>query len=47
MYIYNSAFSQGRFTYAAAMGIILAVITCGFSWYILRSAGRQILERRH
>src|SRR5690554_852226 len=47
MYIYNSAFSQGRFTYAAAMGIILAVLTCGFSWYILRSAGRQILGRRH
>lgn len=47
MYIYNSAFAQGRFTYAAAMGIILAVLTCGFSWYILRSAGRQILERRH
>jgi multiple sugar transport system permease protein len=47
MYIYNSAFSQGRFTYASAMGIILAVITCGISWYILRSAGRQILGRRH
>jgi multiple sugar transport system permease protein len=47
MYIYNSAFSQGRFTYAAAMGIILAVLTCGFSWYVLRSAGRQILGRRH
>lgn len=47
MYIYNSAFSQGRFTYASAMGIILAVLTCSFSWYILRSAGRQILGRRH
>lgn len=47
MYIYNSAFSQGRFTYAAAMGIILAILTCSFSWYILRSAGRQILGRRH
>lgn len=46
MYIYNSAFSQGRFTYATAMGVILAVITCAFSWYILRSAGRQILGRR-
>ena len=47
MYIYSSAFSQGRFTYAAAMGIILAVLTCSFSWYILRSAGKQMLTRRH
>jgi multiple sugar transport system permease protein len=43
MYIYNSAFAQGRFTYAAAMGLILALITFIFSLYILRSATRQML----
>lgn len=47
MYIYNSAFSQGRFTYAAAMGIILAALACIFSLYILRAASKQILERRY
>ncbi len=46
MYIYNSAFSQGRFTYAAAMGIVLAGLTCLFSLYILRTASRQMLGRR-
>ncbi|NLM38567.1 MAG: sugar ABC transporter permease [Firmicutes bacterium] len=46
MYIYNSAFSQGRFTYAAAMGIILAGLTCLFSLYILRTASKQMLGRR-
>jgi len=46
MYIYSSAFSQGRFTYAAAMGIILAGLACIFSLYILRTASRQILGRR-
>lgn len=47
MYIYSSAFSQGRFTYAAAMGIILAVLTCFISWYMLRTASKQILDRHH
>lgn len=47
MYIYNSAFAQGRFTYGAAMGIILAGISCIFSLYILRTASKQILDRRH
>lgn len=46
MYIYNSAFSQGRFTYAAAMGIVLAGLTCLFSLYILRTASRQMIGRR-
>ena len=47
MYIYSSAFSQGRFTYAAAMGIILAVLTCIISLYMLRTASKQILDRQH
>lgn len=46
MYIYSSAFSQGRFTYAAAMGLILACLTCLISLYVLRTATRQILRRR-
>ncbi|NMB21294.1 MAG: sugar ABC transporter permease [Firmicutes bacterium] len=45
MYIYNSAFAQGRFTYAAAMGIILAVLTCLVSLYVLRTASKLILDR--
>ena len=47
MYIYSSAFSQGRFTYAAAMGMILACMTCIISLYVLRTATRQILRYRH
>lgn len=47
MYIYSSAFSQGRFTYASAMGIILALLTSVFSLYVLRTASRQILGSRH
>jgi multiple sugar transport system permease protein len=43
MYIYNSAFAQGRFTYAAAMGLILALITFLISLYVLRSATKQML----
>jgi multiple sugar transport system permease protein len=46
MYIYSSAFSQGRFTYAAAMGMILAGLTCLISVYVLRTATRQILRHR-
>lgn len=46
MYIYSSAFSQGRFTYAAAMGMILAGLTCLISIYVLRTATRQILRHR-
>lgn len=46
MYIYSSAFSQGRFTYAAAMGLILASLTCLISLYVLRTATRQILRHR-
>ncbi|SFL72303.1 carbohydrate ABC transporter permease [Halanaerobium salsuginis] len=44
MYIYNSAFSSGRFTYAAAMGIILAIITFLISLYFLKTASRQMLN---
>lgn len=43
MYIYNSAFAQGRFTYAAAMGLILAFLTFLISLYVLRSAAKQML----
>ena len=46
MYIYSSAFTQGRFTYASAMGIILAVFTCVVSLYVLRTASKLILDRR-
>lgn len=46
MYIYSSAFSQGRFTYAAAMGMILAVMTFVVSLYVLRTATRQVLRYR-
>jgi len=46
MYIYTSAFSQGRFTYAAAMGMILACITFIFSLYVLRTATKQVLRHR-
>jgi len=45
MYIYNSAFVQGRFTYAAAMGLILACITFFVSIYILRTASKQMLTQ--
>ncbi len=44
MYIYNSAFAQGRFTYAAAMGVILALITFVISLYFLRTAAKQMLN---
>lgn len=44
MYIYNSAFAQGRFTYAAAMGVILAIITFVISLYFLRTAAKQMLK---
>ena len=43
MYIYNSAFAQGRFTYAAAMGMILAVFTFLISLGVLRGAAKQML----
>ncbi|HEY8344208.1 MAG TPA: sugar ABC transporter permease [Bacillota bacterium] len=43
MYIYNSAFAQGRFTYAAALGLILALLTFSFSLYILHRATKQML----
>lgn len=43
MYIYSSAFSQGRFTYAAAMGMILACVTFVFSLWVLRTAAKQLL----
>lgn len=46
MYIYSSAFSQGRFTYAAAMGMILACVTFVFSLWVLRTATRQLLGRK-
>ncbi|MGE5605015.1 MAG: carbohydrate ABC transporter permease [Bacteroidota bacterium] len=45
MYIYTSAFQQGRFTYAAAMGIILACIAFIVSLYVLRAASKQILNQ--
>lgn len=45
MYIYSSAFAQGRFTYASAMGVILAILTCAISLYVLRTASKLILER--
>ena len=43
MYIYNAAFAQGRFTYASAMGMILAVLTFLISFGVLRSAAKQML----
>lgn len=46
MYIYNSAFSQGRFTYAAAMGVIMALITFMVSLYFLRNAAKQMLRKK-
>jgi multiple sugar transport system permease protein len=42
MYIYNSAFAHGRFTYAAAMGLILAAITFLISFYFLKSATKEM-----
>ena len=42
MYIYNSAFAQGRFTYAAAMGLILAAMTFAISFYFLKTAAKQM-----
>lgn len=44
LYIYNSAFAQGRFTYAATMGIILAGITFLISFYFLRNATKQMFS---
>ncbi|QTL99191.1 ABC transporter permease subunit [Iocasia frigidifontis] len=44
IYIYTSAFQQGRFTYAAAMGLILALITFMISLYFLRRAAKQMLK---
>src|SRR5690554_1106724 len=46
MYIYNSAFSQGRFTYGAAMGVILALMTFMVSLYFLRNAAKQMLTKK-
>lgn len=46
MYIYNSAFAYGRFTYAIAMGLVLASITFLISLYVLRTASRQLLVQR-
>ncbi|HEY8392840.1 MAG TPA: sugar ABC transporter permease [Capillibacterium sp.] len=43
MYIYNSAFAQGRFTYASAMGMILAFLTFLISFGVLRGAAKQML----
>lgn len=43
MYIYNAAFAQGRFTYASAMGMILAVLTFLISFGVLRGAAKQML----
>lgn len=45
MYIYNSAFAQGRFTYAAAMGLILALLIFLISLYVLRMAAKQMLTK--
>lgn len=44
LYIYNSAFGQGRFTYAATMGLILAGITFLISFYFLRNATKQMFS---
>lgn len=46
MYIYTSAFQQGRFTYGAAMGIIMACATFLISLYVLRTATKQILTNK-
>ena len=45
MYIYSSAFSQGRFTYGAAMGFVLALFTGIVSLYVLRTATKEILVK--
>ncbi|RLL83952.1 hypothetical protein CN13_01645 [Petrotoga sp. HKA.pet.4.5] len=44
LYIYNTAFAHGRFTYAAAMGLILAGITFLISFYFLRNATKQMFS---
>lgn len=44
LYIYNSAFAHGRFTYAAAMGLILAGITFLISFYFLKNATKQMFS---
>lgn len=45
MYIYNTAFYYGSFTYATAMGLILACVTFMISFFFLRAAVKQLQTR--
>jgi multiple sugar transport system permease protein len=42
VYIYNEAFSYGAFTYAIAMGLVLAVVIFGISFMFLRQSTRGL-----
>ena len=42
MYIYNEAFNYGSFTYAIAMGLILAIVIFIISFFFLRSSMKQL-----
>lgn len=42
MYIYNEAFYYGDFTYAIAMGLILAGVIFAISFFFLRTASKQM-----
>ncbi len=42
IYIYNQAFSYGAFTYAIAMGIVLAAIIFAMSFFFLNRSTREL-----
>lgn len=42
MYIYNEAFSYGAFTYAIAMGLVLAGVIFAISFFFLRMSAKQL-----
>ncbi|MEJ2665485.1 MAG: sugar ABC transporter permease [Deinococcales bacterium] len=45
IYIYNQAFSYGAFTYAIAMGIVLAAIIFAISFFFLNRSTRELNVR--
>ncbi|MGW3370074.1 carbohydrate ABC transporter permease [Streptosporangium canum] len=43
-YLYQNAFSYGRFGYASAMGVVLFVVTLALSAFTLRATRRERIE---
>jgi multiple sugar transport system permease protein len=42
MYIYNEAFAYGAFTYAIAMGLVLAAVIFCVSFFFMRSSAKEL-----